>query len=45
MPINTVFQLAAMAAAQDPALERAETLLLMPDLIHYWLERATRRTS
>ena len=37
MPINTVFQLYAMAAAADPALEIAETLLLMPDLFHFWL--------
>lgn len=37
MPINTLFQLAAMATADDPALEQAETLLLMPDLFHYWL--------
>jgi rhamnulokinase len=37
MPINTLFQLFAMAAADDPALEVAETLLLIPDLLHYWL--------
>ena len=37
MPINTVFQLAAMVAAQDPVLEVADRLLLMPDLFHYWL--------
>lgn len=37
MPINTVFELAAMAAENDPALEVAETLLLIPDLLHYWL--------
>lgn len=37
MPINTVFQLGAMAAAGDPMLEAAETLLLIPDLLHYWL--------
>ncbi len=37
MPVNTVFQLAAMAEADDPALEAAETLLLIPDLLHYWL--------
>jgi rhamnulokinase len=37
MPINTVVQLAAMAAAEDPALELADTLLLLPDLLHYWL--------
>jgi rhamnulokinase len=37
MPINTVFQLFAMAAGEDPALEAAETLLLIPDLFNYWL--------
>jgi rhamnulokinase len=37
MPINTVFELAAMAAVGDPVLDAAETLLLIPDLIHYWL--------
>jgi rhamnulokinase len=37
MPINTIFQLDALVAAGDPALERAERLLLVPDLFHYWL--------
>lgn len=37
MPINTVFELAAMAEESDPALEMASTLLLIPDLIHHWL--------
>jgi rhamnulokinase len=37
MPINTVFQLAAMVEAGDPALEAAQTLLLVPDLLHHWL--------
>ena len=37
MPINTVFELAAMAVENDPALERAETLLMIPDLLQYWL--------
>ena len=41
MPINTVFQLAAMASVQDPALESAETLLLVPDLLHAWLSGVT----
>src|ERR671934_829983 len=35
MPINTLFQLAA--AAGDPTLEAADRLLLVPDLLHYWL--------
>lgn len=37
MPINTVFQLFAMSAAEDPALEAADRLLMIPDLFHYWL--------
>jgi rhamnulokinase len=37
MPINTVFQLFAMAEAEDRALEVAHRLLLMPDLFHFWL--------
>jgi rhamnulokinase len=37
MPINTVFELGAMAAEADPALDAAWTMLLIPDLLHYWL--------
>jgi len=37
MPINTVFELGAMAAEADPALYGAKTMLLIPDLMHYWL--------
>lgn len=37
IPINTVFELAAMAAEHDPALDAAETLLMIPDLLHHWL--------
>jgi rhamnulokinase len=37
LPINTVFELGAMAADDDPALAAADTLLLVPDLIHHWL--------
>jgi rhamnulokinase len=37
MPINTVFQLFAMAEAGDPALEVAHRVLLMSDLFHFWL--------
>jgi rhamnulokinase len=37
MPINTVFQLFAMAEAGDRALEVAHRILLMPDLFHFWL--------
>jgi rhamnulokinase len=37
MPINTLVQLYAATRAGDGALEQAETLLLIPDLFHYWL--------
>jgi rhamnulokinase len=40
LPINTVYQLWAMRAAGDPALEAASTMLMMPDLFHYWLSGA-----
>jgi rhamnulokinase len=47
MSINTLYQLYAMAAAGDPALEIADTLLMMPDLFDYWLtgERACEFTD
>ena len=35
LPINTIYQLAA--AAGTPALTAARTLLLIPDLLAYWL--------
>jgi rhamnulokinase len=37
LPINTLYQLASMRHSGDPQLEAAGTLLLMPDLFHYWL--------
>ncbi len=37
MQINTLYQLFSMVEENDPQLERAETLLMMPDLFHYWL--------
>ena len=37
LPLNTLYQLAAAARLGDPQLASAETLLLMPDLFHYWL--------
>jgi rhamnulokinase len=37
LPINTIFELAAMAADADPTLAAAGRLLLIPDLIHHWL--------
>ncbi len=35
LPFNTIYQLAA--AAGTPALAAARTLLLIPDLLAYWL--------
>jgi len=45
LPFNTVFQLAA--ARGTAALESAETLLLLPDLLAYWLtgEVGAERTN
>jgi rhamnulokinase len=45
LPFNTLFQLLALDAAS--ALERAETLLLIPDLLAYWLtgERHVEETN
>ena len=37
LQLNTLFQLAAMKFRNDPALEAAETLLMMPDLFNYFL--------
>ncbi|MDZ7802003.1 MAG: rhamnulokinase family protein [Trueperaceae bacterium] len=41
LPINTLYQLAALAEANDPQLEMAERLLLIPDLLHHWLTGRT----
>ncbi|GAB4111366.1 MAG: rhamnulokinase family protein [Roseiflexaceae bacterium] len=37
MEINTLYQLYSAARANDPQFGLAETLLLMPDLFHYWM--------
>jgi rhamnulokinase len=37
MQINTIYQLLAMAEANDPRLKGAARLLMMPDLYAYWL--------
>ncbi len=37
MQINALFQLYAMRVGNDPQLDAAATLLMMPDLFHYWL--------
>lgn len=35
--LNTLYQLFSMVVTSDPQLEMAETLLMLPDLFHYWL--------
>ena len=37
MPINTLYQLAVDAQDPDRPLERAQSLLMVPDLLSYWL--------
>ena len=37
MQINTLIQLFAMRHQGDPQLDAAATLLMIPDLFHYWL--------
>lgn len=37
MQINTLYQLMSLAASQSPALDIADTLLMAPDLLNYWL--------
>jgi rhamnulokinase len=37
MPFNTIYQLYAMRLSDSPKLDRAETLLLTPDLLVYYL--------
>jgi rhamnulokinase len=35
--LNTLFQLVAARLEDDPQLDCADTMLLLPDLFHYWL--------
>ncbi|HEY0604363.1 MAG TPA: rhamnulokinase family protein [Herpetosiphonaceae bacterium] len=37
LPFNTLYQLFSMQQHRDPQLAAVDTLLLMPDLFHYWL--------
>lgn len=37
LEINSLYQLYAMRLQNAPALDQARTLLMMPDLMHYWL--------
>ena len=41
LPINTLYQLMSMKQSRDPQLEAARTLLMIPDLLHYWLTGRT----
>jgi len=47
LSINTIYQLLAQRQARDPILESAQTLLMAPDLLHYWLsgQIAVERTD
>lgn len=46
MPINSLYQLAVDAQDPDRPLERAESLLMVPDLLAFWLtgEKANEHT-
>jgi rhamnulokinase len=46
LPINTLYQLFALRRARAETLERADTLLLIPDLLRFFLtgERSTEST-
>ena len=37
MQLNTLFQLVAMVEEKSPVLDAAQTLLMMPDLLNFWL--------
>jgi len=37
MEINTLYQVLSMSLSKSPALQAADTLLMMPDLFNYWL--------
>ncbi|MBV9468583.1 MAG: rhamnulokinase, partial [Abitibacteriaceae bacterium] len=37
LSFNTLFQLLALKKQNSPQLEIARTLLMMPDLLHFWL--------
>lgn len=47
MPINGLYQLAALVQQNSPLLDAADALLTMPDLFHYWLtgERTNEFTN
>jgi rhamnulokinase len=43
---NTLFQLIALQQAENPSLQAAHSLLMLPDLFHFWLsgQKATEAT-
>lgn len=47
MRFNTLFQLLALQRAQSPLIENARSLLMIPDLLHFWLSgnKATEFTN
>ncbi len=47
LPFNTIYQLLAQRRDADHSLDRAAALLLIPDLLHYWLcgVKATEYTN
>ncbi len=47
LPFNTIYQLYALRRARSPLLDAARTLLLIPDLLRYFLtgERHSERTN
>ena len=47
LPFNTLYQLVAARRNADPCLDLANALLLIPDLLHFWLtgEMVTEHTN
>ena len=47
MQLNTLYQIFSMVEASDPQLDAARTLLMIPDLFHYWMtgERKAEYTN
>jgi rhamnulokinase len=47
LPVNTIYQLMAQVRGNDRSLELANTLVMIPDLFHYWLsgEAVTEYTN
>ena len=37
LQLNTLYQIISMVQGNDPQLKLAQTLLMMPDLFHYWM--------